>query len=198
MITNVPQALYSFLVASLGSGAPALRAGDIAKLRSEISNDPSGRGYVGQSAPMVYMLLHGEYSKSVPERWEVKAIVTGAELKNWIAPLATVLLMDATIAAPLAGKWRAIMDTWAKVSDSYMFDPSQTQDSQGRPSTWHGLVAMAPELVNAAGQRVITAEAIRALTHTLIPERVEMARPRIEQVLGPGIVLSLDDVREVM
>jgi hypothetical protein len=198
MITNVQPTLYSFLVAALAQAQIGPDADQATKLRQELLGDPEGRGYANQPAEIVHMLLHGEYSKAVPERWEVKAIVTGAELKNWIAPLATILLFDPTIDPGLAKKWKEVMDTWAKVSDTYTFDPSQTQDSQGRPSTWHGLVAMAPELVNGAGQRVITAEAIRALTHILIPERVEMAQPRIEQVLGPGIVLSLEDVQEVM
>lgn len=191
MITNVQPPIFSFLVATLAQPVVALSQEQATLLAGEISDDPEGRGYEGQPAEIVHMLLHGEYTKPVPERWEVKSVVTGAELKNWIAPLATALVLDPTIDPALAKKWKEVMDTWAKVSDSYVFDPSAS-------ATWGGLVAMTPELVNGAGQRVITPEIIRALTHTLVPAQVEMARPRIEQLLGTGIVLSLEDVQGVM
>ena len=190
MITNVPPTLYSSLVATMSQGQPKPDAEQAAKLRQELLGDPEGRGYANQPAEIVYMLLHGEYSKAVPERWEVKTIVTGAEIKNWIAPLKLVL-RQSTSSLEDKAEWLGVLGDWQGVSDTYSFDPATS-------TTWQGLVAHAAGLLDADGQRVITPEAIRALTHTFIPERVEMARPRIEQLLGPGIVLSLDDIREVM
>ena len=198
MITNVQSILFPFLVAALAQAQLGPDADQAAKLRDELMGDPEGRGYADQPAEIVHMLLHGEYSKSVAERWEIKPVVTGAELKNWIAPLVTALLLDPSINPSVAKKWTSIMDAWAKVSDTYAFDPSLAQDSQGNPSTWHGLVAMAPELVNGTGQRIITEEVIRTLTHIRIPEQVVMAPPRVEQILGLGICLSLEDVQGVM
>jgi hypothetical protein len=190
MITNVQPAIFSFLVAALAQDQPKPDAEKAAKLRDELLGDPEGRGYADQPAEIVHMLLHGEYSKAVPERWEVKTVVTGAEIKNWIAPLKLVL-RQSTASAEDKAEWLDVLGDWQGVDASYSFDPLTS-------ATWMGLTAQAAKLLDASGQRIITAEAIRALTHTLIPERVEMARPRIEQLLGPGIVLSLEDVQGVM
>ena len=190
MITNVQPAIFSFLVAALAQAQIGPDAEQAAALRQELTEDPEGRGYANQPAEIVHMLLHGEYSKAVPERWEIKAVVTGAEIKNWIAPL-KLNLRQSTTTEEKKAEWLDVLGDWQGVDASYSFDPATSV-------TWQRLAAQAAGLLDASGQRVITPEAVRSLTHTLIPAQVVMARPRIEQLLGPGVVLSLDDVREVM
>jgi hypothetical protein len=190
MIANVQPAFFSFFVAAMSQDQLKPNAEQSSKLREELTEDPEGRGYAGQPAEIVHLLLHGEYSKPVPEHYQIKSTVTGAEIKNWIAPLRLILRLS-TVSEPAKSTWLGIMGDWQGVDSTYTFDPATS-------TTWQQLVAQSAGLLDASGQRVITPEVILSLTHTLIPARVEMARPRIEQLLGPGVVLSLDDVREVM
>ncbi|WP_395089278.1 hypothetical protein [Armatimonas sp.] len=186
MITNIPGPVYGQLAFALAN-VEGLTKEHLETLRSEITADPSGRGYAGKSAQQIHLLLHNPYSQSVGESWIPKPVVSGVELKNWIAPLKLSVRLS-TASLEVKGAWLGIMGDFQGVSDSYLFNPAASEQ-------WQGLVAQLPSLVDAAKARIITDDHLQALTHTYRPTSVEMAKPRVEVILGVGIALTLDEVK---
>ena len=189
MITNISAAIFGQLAYALAR-SEVLTKEPVETLRSEIATDPTARGYKGQSAQQVHTLLHNPYSQAVPESWTPKSVVTGAELKNWIAPLKLSVRLS-TANTMVKTTWLGIMGDFQGVADSYSFDPATSEQ-------WQGLVAQLPSLVDAGGARIITDAHLRALTHTYREAYVEMVVPRMETLLGVGIALTLDEVEELI
>ncbi len=189
MITNISASIYG-LVAFALAHAEVLTKEQIETLRSEISADPTARKYKEQSAQQIHLLLHNPYSQAVPESRTPKSVVTGAELKNWIAPL-KLAVRTSTASNEVKAIWLGIMGDFQGVGDSYSFDPATSE-------TWLALVAQLPSLVGANKTRIITDEHLQALTHTYREAYVEMAVPRVEALLGAGIALTLAEVEELI
>ena len=181
---------YSFAAGLLAQPATALSSEQIATLAEEIEQDPTQRGYAGLPAPTVHTLLHGIYGAIQPAAWTPKELVTGRELRDWITPLKSTLRFSSA-SDELKTTWLGIMGDWQGISDTYTFDPATS-------SMWQGLVAQSAGLLDGDNVRVISLESIRDLTHTYRPATVEMVGPRVVELLGAGVVLTLAEVEALL
>ena len=189
MITNISASIYGQVVFALAADEDT--PNDFtAKIKDEIDNDPLDIGYEGLRGRAVHTYLHSPYSRSIPESWTPKSVVTGAELKNWIAPL-KLAVRTSTAKAEVKATWLGIMGDFQGVTDNYTFDPATS-------TSWQSLVSQLPSLVDAGGTRIITDAHLQALTHTYREAYVEMAVPRVEALLGAGIALTLAEVEELI
>lgn len=172
------------------AGDTPLSTEQLATILSEIVTDPMQLGYSGQDAARIHGLLHANYSKLQSEQWVLKTIVTGSEIKNWIAPLKLALRLS-TVSDAVKAQWIGVMGDWQGVSDTYSFDPATS-------TTWAGLVQQVASVVDATGSRVVSDAAIRSLTHTFVPSMTVMAGPRLQEIGFPvGAVLTLGDIEDV-
>ncbi len=159
-------------------------------LAAEITDDPEERGYAApiaaQNWVQVRLLLLGHYTIEQAEQYVPKPIVTGQEIKNWIAPLRMRVRMS-TASDALKAAWLDIMGDWSVIADAYTFEPASS-------ATWQSLVSQVVSLVDAGGQRLITDADLLALTSTYVPATMATANPRSWSVLGIGRVVEIADL----
>lgn len=188
MITCTP-GQEQMIAAALASHA-ALTTEQKAALVAELTGDPEDRGYATPIAAAnwqrVIELLVGHYTVQQAEQHALKSVVTGPEIRNWLAPLRVKVRMS-TASDALKAAWLGIMSDWSVVADTYTFDPATS-------TTWQSLVSQVVSLVDAGGNRIITEADLLALTSTLVPAQMVTASPRLSVVLGPGMVVEVGDL----